>query len=197
MKKKEENEQDDLYYQEDIEKDKTYLTEIFKIIKNNIDGIILVLSQDKFYHEENFEIIAKLSKVTEKEISNSLIILNKIDISHNPDADINKCKGLFSCKFPEFKTFNINNNTFVATSSFQLQNELLMNNSFIHLLKFHFYNYLSIIRNKKITSRSFIEHLKDIIFQGENEITNQKIKQDVNKLNKSKDIFIQNALFVT
>ena len=190
--KKEENEQDDLYYQVDIEKDKTYLTEIFKIIKNNIDGIILVLSQDKFYHEENFEIIAKLSKVTEKEISNSLIILNKIDLSPDPEADINKCKGLFSYKFPEFKTFNINNNTFVATSSFQLQNELLMNNSFIHLLKFHFYNYLSIIRNKKITGRSFIEHLKDIIFQGENEITNQKIKQDVNKLNKSKDIFIIN-----
>ena len=191
-KKTEENIQDELYYQVDIEKDKTYLTEIFKIIKNYIDGIILVLSQDKFYHEENFEIVAKLSKVTQKEISNSLIILNKIDLSPDPIADINKCKGLFSCKFPEFRTFNINNNTFVAISSFQLQNELLMNKSFIHLIKFHFYNYLSIIKDKTITSRSFIEHLSDIIFQGEDGITKQKIKQEVNKLNKSKDIFIIN-----
>ncbi len=149
----EDQKQDDLYYQVDIEKDKTYLTEIFRIIKNDIDGIILVLSQDKYYHEDNFEIIAKLSKVTKKEINNSLIVLNKMDHSDNPIDDINKCKGLFSCKFPEFKTFNLNNNTFVPISTFQLQNELLMNKSFTHLIKYHFYKYYSniiqILKRKK------------------------------------------------
>ena len=188
----EETNQDDLYYQVDIEKDKTYLTEIFKIMKNYIDGIILVLSQDKFYFDDNFEIIAKLSKVIQKEINNSLVILNKIDLSSDPIADINKCKGLLSNKFPEFKTFNLNNNTFVAISSLQLQNELKMNQSFIHLIKYHFYNYLSIIKGNTIAGRSFIDHLSDIIFQGENGITKQIIKEEVNKLNKSKDIYIIN-----
>ena len=188
----EETNQDDLYYQVDIEKDKTYLTEIFKIIKNYIDGIILVLSQDKFYLDDNFEIIAKLSKVIQKEINNSLVILNKMDLSSDPIVDINKCKGLLSNKFPEFKTFNLNNNTFVAISSFQFQNELKMNQSFIHLIKYHFYNYLSIIKGSTIAGRSFIDHLSDIIFQGENGITKQIIKEEVNKLNKSKDIYIIN-----
>ena len=186
-------EQDDIYYEIDIEKEKTYLTEIFEIIKNYIDGIIIVLSIENYYHEENFEIITKLSKVLKKEINNSLIILNKIDLSQSPNDDIDKCKGLFIQKFPKCKTFNLNLNTFISLSAIQLQNELLMKNSFIHLIKYHFYNYHTYIMNEKTTNgKSFIDHLKTIIFNGENGISNEKIKEEVEKLNESKSINIIN-----
>jgi len=191
--KKEEKEQDDIYYEVDIENGKTYLTEVFKIIKNYIDGLIIVLSIENYYHEENFEIIAKLRKVVNKEIKNCLIILNKIDLSPSPIDDFNKCKGLFMQKFPKCKTFNLNLNTFIPLSAIKLQNELLMKKSFIYLLKYHFYNYLDIIRNEKIsTGKSFIDHLTNIIFHGENGITNEKIKEQVDKLNKTESINIIN-----
>ena len=188
-----EKEQDDIYYEVDIEKERTYLSEVFKIIKNYIDGIIIVLSTENYYHEENFEIIAKLRKVTNKEIKNCLIILNKIDLSQNPIDDINRCKGLFIQKFPKCKTFNINLNTFIPLSAFKLKNELLMRKSFIHLLKYHFYNYLPFVLNEKgPEGKSFIDYLKNIIFNGVNGITNEKIKEEVNELNKDKNINIIN-----
>ena len=191
--KKEEKEQDDIYYEVDTENEKTYLTEVFKIIKKYIDGIIIVLSIENYYHEENYEIIAKLRKVVKKEIKNCLIILNKIDLSESPIDDFNKCKGLFMQKFPKCKTFNLNLNTFIPLSAIKLQNELLMKKSFIYLLKYHFYNYLDIIRNEKIsTGKSFIDHLTNIIFHGENGITNEKIKEEVDKLNKTEIINIIN-----
>ena len=188
-----EKDQDDIYYEIDIENEKTYLTEIFKIIKNYIEGIIIVLSIENFYHEENFEIITKLAKVIKKDISNSLIILNKIDLSQDPDNDIEKCKGLFIQKFPKCKTFNLNLNTFIPLSAIQLQNELLMKNSFIHLIKYHFYNYYSNIMKEKTTiGKSFIEHLTSIIFLEENGISNETIKHEVDQLKKSENIEIIN-----
>jgi len=187
-----EREQDDIYYEVDIEK-KTYLTEVFKIIKNYIDGIIIVLSTENFYHEENFEIIAKLRKVIDKEIKNCLIILNKLDLSQSPIDDINKCKGLFIQKFPNCKTFNLNLNTFIPLSAFKLKNELLMRKSFIHLLKYHFYNYLPIVKNEESSEgKSFVDYLRNIIFNGENGITNEMIKEEVVELNKDKNISIIN-----
>ena len=187
-----EKDQDDIFYEVDIEK-KTYLTEVFKIIKNYIDGIIIVLSTQNYYHEENFEIIAKLRKVIDKEIKNCLIILNKIDLSQSPLEDINKCKGLFIQKFPKCKTFNLNLNTFIPLSAFKLKNELLMRKSFIHLLKYHFYNYLPIVMGEKASEgKYFIDYLKNIIFNGENGITNEKIKEEVAELNKDKNISIIN-----
>ena len=183
------NEQDDLYNEIKIDNKKTYLTEIFKIIKQYIEGIIIVLSQDNFYHEENFEIITKLYKITKKDITDSLIILNKIDLSENPNDDIEKCKGLFLQKFPKCKTFNLNLNTFIALSSIQLQNELLMKKSFIHLIKYHFYNYLSNKKENRTPGITFIDHLADIIMNSENGITIEEIKNEVNKLNKSDNKF--------
>jgi len=101
--KKEEKEQDDIYYEVDIENGKTYLTEVFKIIKNYIDGLIIVLSIENYYHEENFEIIAKLRKVVNKEIKNCLIILNKIDLSPSPMDDLNKSKAYLCRNFQNAK----------------------------------------------------------------------------------------------
>ena len=156
--------EDDIYYKTNIENETSYLTEIYKILRNYIDGIIIVLAQDNYYFEENFEIITKLYKVINRDITNSLIILNKMDLSSNPDEDIEKCKGIFMKKFPNCKTFNLNLNTFIALSAFQLQNELLMNKSYIHLIKYHFYIYMSNIKIKNITiDKSFIDHLRYII----------------------------------
>ena len=107
-KKETDNNEDDIFYQVNIEKETTYLTQIFNIIKNYIDGAIIVLSLDKFYFVENYELIAKLHKVIKKDISNFLIILNKIDLSQNPIVDIEKCKGLLIQNFPKGKTFNLN-----------------------------------------------------------------------------------------
>ena len=180
--------QDDLYKEIDISKEKSYLTEIFKIIKNYIDGIIIVLSIDNYQHQENFEIIAKLRKVINKEINNSLVILNKIDLSQNPIQDINNCKGLFIQKFPKCQVFNLNLNTFIALSAKQLKNELLMKDSFEHLIKYHFYNYSLITKQQSTTGSSFMDYLLDFILNGENSPTIKEIKKEVDELNKSKNI---------
>ena len=182
----EEKKEDEIYYNITIEEN-TYLSEIFKIIKKYIDGAIIVLSIQNYYFDTNFELIAKLHKVIQKEINNFLIILNKIDLSTNLNADINKCKGLFMKHFPSCKTFNLNLNTFIPLSTIQLQNELLLDKSFKHLLSYHFYNYIAKINNEKLInkntlSKSFIDHLKDIIKTVKG-ITREEIEKKVNDFN--------------
>lgn len=59
-------EEDDIFYDLDIENESTYITEIYKRIKDYIDGVIIVLSVENYYFEINIEIIAKLHKVIEK-----------------------------------------------------------------------------------------------------------------------------------
>ena len=120
----------------------TYLKEIYEIIKNYIDGGIIIFNIENFYFDENFELIAKLHKIIKKEIINFLIILNKMDISENPKKDIEKFKGEIIKHFPKCQTFNINLNTFIPLSIYKIQNELLMNNSFRYLIFYHFYNYM-------------------------------------------------------
>ena len=191
-KKEIKNEEDELYYNMNVEKENSYLTEIFKIIKNDIDGAIIVLSTENFYFVENFEIIAKLHKIIQKNINNFLIVLNKIDLSSNPNADIDRCKGLFIKYFPKCKTFNLNLNTFIPLSAIQLENELLMDKSFSHLIYFHFYNYLKIIKQEKLlnkthSGKSFIEHLADIIKKMDG-ITRKTIEEKVDELNKKENI---------
>ena len=184
--------EDELYYNMNIDKENTYLTEIFKIIKNNIDGAIIVLSIENFYFVENFEIIAKLHKVIQKNINNFLIVLNKLDLSSNPNADIERCKGLFIKYFPKCKTFNLNLNTFIPLSAIQIENELLMNENFSNLIYYNFYNYMAILKQEKLInkipySKSFIEHLADIIKKIEG-INKKKIEDKVNELNSKDNI---------
>ena len=176
--------EDNIFYKVQIDEN-TYLSEIFKIIKNYIDGAIIIMSIQNYFFDANFELIAKLHKVIEKDIKNFLIILNKIDLSTNLNEDINKCKGLFMKHFPSCKTFNINLNTFVPISTIQLQNELLLDKSFKYLLNYHFYNYMTKINNEKlihknIINKSFINHLKDII-KTEKNITRADIENTVNE----------------
>ena len=183
---KDDKKEDDIFYKIKIDEN-TYLSEIFKIIKKYIDGAIIILSIQNFYFESNFELIAKLHKVIEKEITNFLVILNKADLSTDLRQDINKCKGLFMKYFPDCKTFNINLNTFIPLSTFQLQNELLFDKSFKHLLRYHFYNYMAKINNEKLMNKNilcktFIDHLRDII-KTEKGITREEIEKKVNNFN--------------
>ena len=185
-------EQDDLYYKIDVKNEKTYATEVFKRIRNYIDGAIIVLSIQNFYFIENFEIIIKLYKIINKEFHNFLIILNKIDLSTDENADIEKCKGLFLKYFPKCKTFNFNLNTFVPLSAIQVQNELLMKTSFIHLIKYHFYNYASLIKKDKLINRtphsnSFINHLLDFIKNVTEIKKKQAIENQVDEFSKSEE----------
>ena len=180
-------EEDEIYYMTEIEKN-TYISEIFKIIKNYIDGIIIILSVENYYFEANFELIVRLHKVIEKSIRNCLIILNKIDKSQNPEADIRKCKSLFLKYFPSCKTFNINLNTFAPLSTIQFQNEILSNKSFKHLLNYHLYNYMDKINKEKllgetVIGNSFYEHLINIV-KTEEGITRKDIEK---KVDNSKD----------
>ena len=185
-KPKDDKKEDDIFYKIKIDEN-TYMSEIFKMIKKYIDGAIIVLSIQNYYFESNFELIAKLHKVIEKEINNFLIVLNKADLSTNLKEDINKCKGLFMKYFPDCKTFNINLNTFIPISAIQLQNELLLDKSFKYLLRYHFYNYMAKVNeekliNKDIVNQSFIEHLKDII-KTEKTITKEEIEKKVKGMN--------------
>ena len=176
-------EEDDLYYNIEIEKN-SYIYEIFNIIKDYIDGAIIILNVEKFYFKQNFEMIAILHKIIKKKIKNFLIILNKMDLSQNPKEDIAKCKAFFLKYFPSCKTFNINLNTFVPLSTIQLENELLLNKSFKHLLNYHFYNYIYKMKKEENSGapikRSFIDHLRDIIrtIKG---ITKEEIEKKVNE----------------
>ena len=187
--------EDDIYYDflENNNDNKTYLTEIFKIIKDYIDGAIIILSVDNYKSIDNYHIIAQLHHVIQKQITNFLIILNKMDLSKNQEKDIGECKGMFAKYFPKFKTFNINLNTFIPISVNKLKSELLMNRDFRSLIYCHFYNFMENLNNYKAANRdigdlSFISHLKNIINKILGIKENQDIKNAVIELNNSTDI---------
>ena len=184
-KEKKDEEEDEISKNIKVEEN-TYLSEIFKILKKYIDGAIIVLSIENYYFTTNFELIAKLQKVLNKELTNCLVILNKADLSSNLIEDINKCKGLFMKYFPNCKTFNLNLNTFIPLSAIQVQNELLLDKSFKHLLNYHFYNYMAKMKiekskNQGVFNKSFIDHLRDII-STEKDLTGEQIEKKVNEL---------------
>ena len=165
------------------DEEKSYLTEIFKIIKNKINNGIIVFSMDSYILEENYRIIGKFQKVINKPIENFLILLNKIDLSENREEDINKLYSKITEYFPSMKEFNFTKNTLVPCSCLQLQNELKMENSFYHLIYFHFLNYLmnskqnkdkykntnfidfiiKFLNRKKIKKRNFLQQIKKVV----------------------------------
>ena len=104
------------------EEEKTYLTQIFKIIKNKINNGIIVFNIENYQLVDNYRIIGKLQKVINKPIENFLLLLNKIDKSQDRIYDINT----LGCKiveyFPNAETFNFTKNTIVACSAIQLNN---------------------------------------------------------------------------
>ena len=187
-----ENEEDDIFYDLDIENESTYITEIYKRIKDYIDGAIIVLSVENYYFQINIEIIAKLHKVIEKKIKNFLIILNKMDLSTNPKSDIESCKGFLFNSFPKCQTFNLNKNTFIPISALEVQSELLMKESFHHLLLYYFYNYKKFNKQESLldkikNNKSFIDFLRDIL-RSVTYATKQEIESKVDELNNKDNI---------
>ena len=185
-------EEDDIYYDMDIEGESTYITEIYKRIKDYIDGAIIVLSIENYAFSQNKEIIAKLHKVIQKQIKNFLIVLNKVDLSTNPKLDIESCKGFLFNAFPKCKTFNLNINTFIPLSAIQVQNELLMEKSFTHLMYYYFYEYKRKITNEKVVSNdisyknNFVEYLREILKKIN--ISTQDIDNAMDELNNKEDV---------
>ena len=186
-KELENNDEDDIFNEVNISNESSYLVEIYKRIKEYIDGAIIVLSIENYYFKENIEIITKLHKITQIDIQNFLIIFNKLDLSTNPNYDIQKCKGKLIQAFPKFKTFNLNLNIFVPISAIQLQNELLMNKSFKYYINYHFYNFYQNIKKEKKCGKTFIDYLKDILKE-KSGMKKHEIENKVDHLNNSDDI---------
>ena len=181
--------EDEICEKVNVEKN-TYLSEIFGRIKHYIDEAIIIFNIENYEHKDNYELIAKFHKVIEKEISNCLILLNKIDLSANPGSDIEKLKSLIIKYFPRCKTFNLNLNTFIPLSLEQVQNELLMNKSFRHFFYYFFDNYYLKIKEEfgtPVNKQSFIDHLK-VFIQKYKKIEVNDIKSKVNDLNQSENI---------
>ena len=168
ISKEEKKNEDEIFYHIKDEKN-TYLSEVFKIMKDYIDGGIIILSIENYYFYDNYELISKFHKVINKAISNFLIILNKIDLCLDESNEyIEKCKGLIFNYFPDCKTFNLNANTFIPLSTFRLKDELLLKDNFNYLMKYHTSNYISRIKklrknNDNSNYISFTDYLKEII----------------------------------
>ena len=177
-------EEDEIYYNTNNIEKNTYLSEIFGIIKDYIDGAIIIFSIDNYYFEDNFELIVKLYKVTNKKIMNFLVILNKMDRSTDPVKDKEKFKAEVFKHFPKGQTFNLNSNTFIPLSLMEVENELSMNKSFRHLIYYHFYNYYSdvkVINCPKANIPNFINHLKDFIVKYFENININECKKEIDK----------------
>ena len=167
--------------------EKTYLTEIFKIIKNKMNNGIIVFSVDNYQHTENYRIIAKLQKVINKPIENFLILLNKIDKSENIEHDLDTLNIKFLKYFPSAKIFNPTKNLLLPCSTIQLENESKMDKSFEHLMHYHFLNFLMSSKNtpdgnETTSGFTFIDFLKKI-----NSNKSLKKKDFIEKINKILD----------
>lgn len=150
------------------DKEKNYLTEIFKIIKKYINNGMIVFSVDNFQLTENYEIIGKFQKVINKPIENYLILLNKVDKSENIEKDLKILEGKIVAFFPG-GSFNFTKNTVVPCSALQLENESKLENDFRYLLYYHFLNFLIVTKKQQSETPtgttygfSFIDFLKKI-----------------------------------
>ena len=168
------------------QKDNSYLFSIFSIIKNKMDGGIIILSIENYYFPENYEIIERLYSVINKPFQNFLIILNKMDLSTNYEDDISKCRGQILDKFADKNILNLNDNIFIPLSFLQMENELKANNDFYFFLNYYFIDYLKDYKNKK-NDKNFIQYLeKTIIKSNKKKLKNLKEEDLENIINKSK-----------
>ena len=159
------------------------LKELIKIIKNNTEGGILMINNEKF--EENILLFTKTFNFFENEIKKFLIILNTENIYFDKEKHIQKIQNLFETKFQKYN-YIINKNNFILLNINQFQNELLMKKSFSHLINYYFYKYYySIIKNNN--SISFIKYLTEIIRNLEKK-TKQRINEKISELSASYEI---------
>ena len=185
-----------------IENEISYLTEIFKILRNHIKTGIFIFSIDKYHLAENYQIVGKLKLVLDKPIENFLILLNKMDISPNIEEEIKSLNGKFLQEFPN-GGFNITRNTIIQCSAFQLENELNMDKNFSNLLYYHYINYIMNSKKYKDFIESFKEFIKNFLKKDieidreifENNIKSiaedediKDIKEVIKKINKNHDV---------
>ena len=176
----------------DPKSEKNYLTEIFKIMKDNINNGIIVFSVDNFEHVENYEIIGKLQKILNKPLENYLVLLNKMDNSDNIERDISVLQGKLFKYFPSAKVFNFTKNIIVPCSALQLENESKLENEFKYFLYYHFLNFT--MNSKKNTSGetpttdgfSFIDFLKKI--NPIKNLTKKEYDEIINKILEDKNL---------
>ena len=172
----------------DPAKEKSYLTEIFRIIKNKMTNGIIVFSIDNYQHVENYRIIGKLHKVIKKPIENFLIFLNKIDKSENEEFDLAVLNSKIMKYFPSGTYFNFTKNIIVPLSTIQLENESKMSKDFKYFLYFHYINYLMNSQTDAPTPKgstttgglNFIDFLKKINIR--RKISKKKFIEIINKV---------------
>ena len=164
----------DISIEEDIkknynpEKDNSYITGIFKIIKNKINNGVILFDVTKIIQKESFKIIGKFHRVINKEIKNYLLLLNKIDLSENKVRDIEILESEIIKACPRGDFFNFTRNTLIPCSTIQFNNEMKMGKSFKHLLYYHYINFLMYSKKNNNTTNeknqySFIDYLKKIL----------------------------------
>ena len=161
----------------------TYLTEIFKRLKYYIDGCIFVFNIENYYNNENFEILKKIHEIIGRNITNFLVILNKLDLSKDPDKDIEICKQKLIQNFEDFEIFNPNLNTFVPISATKLEKELLMSENFSNFIKYLFDIYKEEINKQNDNNSTFISYLASNIGKYD-----KQIKDEVKELNSRDNI---------
>lgn len=177
----------------DPAKEKSYLTEIFRIIKNKMTNGIIVFSIDNYQHVENYRIIGKLHKVIKKPIENFLIFLNKIDKSENKEYDLAVLNSKIMKYFPSGTYFNFTKNIIVPLSTIQLENESKMSKDFKYFLYYHYINYLMNSQTDAPTPKgstttgglNFIDFLKKI--NKKKKISKKKFIEIINKVVESEN----------
>ena len=174
--------------------EKSYLTEIFRIIKNKMNNGIIVFSIDNHRQVENYRIIGKLHKVIGKPIENFLILLNKIDKSENKQNDLDILISKIMKFFPSETFFNFTKNIIVPCSTLQLENESKMDKDFKKFLYFHFINFLMRCKNntpsapapQKTQGDSFIDFLKRV--NRNKKIKKKEFLEKITKVIEDKDL---------
>ena len=173
-----------------IDKERNYLTEIFKRIKNKIKTGIFIFSVDNYKFIENYKIIGKLRVILNKPIENYLFLLNKMDKSENIKEDINSLIQKILYEFPNCD-FNPTKNTFLYCSSFQLENELKMKNDFFHLFYYLYINYIMISKKYNNFMEYFKEYLVNHIEDEYKSIDAENFKNIINSIIKEQNFFCE------
>ena len=176
------------------EEEKSYLTEIFKIIKNKMNNGIFVFSVENYQHIENYRIIGKLQKIINKPIQNFLLILNKIDKSEDREYDMNMLGTKILEYFPNADIFNFTKNTIASCSAFQLENEFKMETNFQNLIYYHFLNFLmnsqKNLYNKTPSSDDilFVDYLKKLLNNFNNKIKKKNFYKDIKSIINNRQV---------
>ena len=120
--------------------DMRYIKGLFKYIKSNIEREIIILNSETYYKPQNIQIIEEVKKQFNVPLEQNLIILNKIDMSPNPNETLKKCVAFFDNEIDD-KIFNISFNTIIPLDSRQFKNEMLMKSNFEEYLMYYFNKY--------------------------------------------------------